>query len=142
AALAAALLAQHRPAAALASLRRAIRTEPDWPLHHWNLAVAFHQLGDAPGCYHALLQFVTTSAIPTGLAGDPAQPVRLAHAKRRIAELERAAWLSGRPLRRPTTRRPRDPATRPPAKGAARSHARHPAPPSPPRKKKRTSAST
>jgi tetratricopeptide (TPR) repeat protein len=141
AALAAALLAQHQPAAALAPLRRAVRAEPDWPLHHWNLAVAFHQLGDDRGCYHALRQFVATSAIPSGLAGDPEQPARLARAERRIAELERAAWLVGRSLRRPGARRPRDPAARP-AKGAARNHARHPVPPSPTRKKKRTSAST
>jgi tetratricopeptide (TPR) repeat protein len=138
AALAAALLAQHRPAAALLALRRALRAEPDWPLHHWNLAVALHQLDDDRGCYRALRQFVATSAIPSGLAGDPEQPARLARAQRRIAELERAAWLSGRPLCRPA-RGPRRPQARPPVKGAARSHAR---PPVPPRKKKRTSVST
>lgn len=125
AALAAALLAQHRPADAVVALRRALRAEPDWPLHHWNLAVAFHQLGDDRGCYHALRQFVATSAVPSGLAGDPEQPARLARAERRIAELERAASLIGRPLSRPSR--------------GPRSHARSPAPS---RKKKRTSAST
>ncbi|HEX3761043.1 MAG TPA: hypothetical protein VHW23_20250 [Kofleriaceae bacterium] len=118
AALAAALLAQHQPAAALAPLRRALRAEPDWPLHHWNLAVAFHELGDDRGCYLALRQFVATSAQPGGLAGDPEQPARLARAERRIAELERAAWLVGRPLGRPA-RPPRATARRP-AKSAAR----------------------
>jgi hypothetical protein len=140
AALALALLAQHRPAAALVALRRAVRAEPDWPLHHWNLAVAFQQLGDDRGCYHALRRFVATSAIPSGLAGDPEQPARLARAERRIAELERAAWLVGRSLCRPARgpRGPRVPATRPPARSAVRRHARHPAGPT--RRRKRTSA--
>ena len=115
AALAAALLAQHQPAAAIAPLRRAIRAEPDWPLHHWNLAVAFGQLGDDRGCYHALCQFVATSALPSGLAGDPEQPARIARAERRIAELERAASLVGRRLCRPA-RSPR--AARRPARSA------------------------
>ena len=139
AALATALLAQHRPADALVALRRAVRAEPDWPLHHWNLAVAFQQLGDDRGCYHALRRFVATSAVPSGLAGDPEQPARLARAERRIAELERAAWLVGRPLCRPARgpRGARIPATRS-AKGAARSPARHPAGGG--RRKKRTSA--
>jgi tetratricopeptide (TPR) repeat protein len=99
AALAAALIAQGRPAAALAPLDRALAAEPDWPLHHWNRAAALHQLGDDRGCYHALQRFVATSALPSGLAADPDQPARLASARRRIAELERAAWLTGRPLR-------------------------------------------
>ncbi|HEX3476814.1 MAG TPA: tetratricopeptide repeat protein [Kofleriaceae bacterium] len=146
AALATALLAQHRPAEALAALRRAVRAEPDWPLHHWNLAVAYQQLGDDRGGYHALRQFVATSAIPSGLAGDPEQPARLARAERRIAELERAAWLVGRPLCRPA-RRPRVPVIRPLARGAARRQARPMAGPTRPirpirpiGKKKRTSA--
>lgn len=139
AALATARLAQHRPAEALVALRRAVRAEPDWPLHHWNLAVAFQQLGDDRGCHHALRQFVATSALPSGLAGDPEQPARLARAERRIAELERAAWLLGRTLCRPA-RGPRGAATRS-ARGAARGHARHPAGGTRPfRKKKRTSA--
>ena len=100
AALAAIQLAQHRPAAALAALDRAIAAEPDWPLHHWNLAAALHQLGDAAGCYHALRRFVTTSAAPSGLQGDPDQPARLGCAVRMIAELERTARLTGRSLRR------------------------------------------
>ena len=100
AALAASLLAQHRPGAALAPLDRALAAEPDWPLHHWNLAVALHQLGDAGGCYHALQRFVATSAAPTGLLGDPDQPTRLGCARRMIDELERTARLTGRPLRR------------------------------------------
>lgn len=142
AALATALLAQHRPADALVALRRAVRAEPDWPLHHWNLAVAFQQLGDDRACYHALRQFVATSALPSGLAGDPEQPARLARAERRIAELERAAWRVGRPLCRPSRgpRGPRVPAPRP-GRSAARGHARHPAGPTrPTRPRKRTSA--
>ena len=127
AALAAALIAQGRPAAALAPLDRALAAEPDWPLHHWNRAAALHQLGDDRGCYHALQRFVATSALPSGLAADPDQPARLTSARRRIAELERAAWLTGRPLRSPG----------PPALAApARKH-RHA-----PRKRKPSSAST
>jgi tetratricopeptide (TPR) repeat protein len=103
AAIAAALIAQSRPAAAIAPIERAIAAEPDWPLHHWNLAVALHQLGDDRGCHRALQRFVATSAAPSGLAGDPDQPARLASAHRMIAELERAAWLTGRPLRTSAT---------------------------------------
>ena len=101
AARATALLAQHQPAAALAALEHALAAEPDWPLHHWNLAVAHRQLGDDRGCYQALQRFVATSAIPSGLFGDPDQPARVGCAHRMIAELERTAFLTGRPLRRP-----------------------------------------
>jgi tetratricopeptide (TPR) repeat protein len=100
AALAAVLLAQHQPAAALTALDRALAAEPDWPLHHWNRAAALHQLGDARGCYHALRRFVATSAIPSGLFADPEQPARVGCAERMLAELERTARLTGTPLRR------------------------------------------
>jgi hypothetical protein len=98
AAIATIALAQHRPADALAALDRALAAEPDWPLHHWNVAAALYQLGDPRGCYHALRRFVATSAMPTGLYGDPDQPARVGCAERMIAELERAARLTGRPL--------------------------------------------
>jgi tetratricopeptide (TPR) repeat protein len=101
AALAAILLAQHRPAAALVALDRALAIEPDWPLHHWNVAAAHHQLGDVRGCYRALQRFVATSAVPTGLFGDPGQPARVACAERMITELERNARVAGTPLARP-----------------------------------------
>lgn len=100
AALAAVLLAQHRPDAALAALDRALAAEPDWPLHHWNRAAALHQLGDARGCYDALRRFVTTSAVPSGLIADPDQPARVGCAERMLADLERTARLTGRSLRR------------------------------------------
>jgi tetratricopeptide (TPR) repeat protein len=100
AAIAAILLAQNRPAAALAPLERALAAEPDWPLHHWNLAAALHQLGDARGCYHALRRFVACSATPSGLFADPEQPARVGCAERMIAEIERTARLTGRSLRR------------------------------------------
>ena len=93
AALAAALLAQDRPAAAIPALDRALAAEPDWPLHHWNLAVALRRLGDHRGCHHALCRFVATSAAPSGLSGDPDQAARLRWAERAIAELERGAWI-------------------------------------------------
>jgi len=108
AALAAILLGQNRPAAALTALDRALAAEPDWPLHHWNLAAALHQLGDARGCYHALRRFVATSATPSGLYADPDQPARVGCAERMIAELERSARLTGTSLRR----RPRSHARR------------------------------
>jgi tetratricopeptide (TPR) repeat protein len=105
AALAAVFIAQDRPAAALVALDRALAAEPDWPLHHWNLAAALHKLGDTRGCYHALRRFVATSAAPSGLCADPDQPARVGCAERMIAELERTARLTGsslggRPLRR------------------------------------------
>ena len=100
AALAAVLLAQHQPAAALTALDRALAAEPDWPLHHWNRAAALHELGDPRGCYHALRRFVATSAIPSGLFADLEQPARVGCAERMLAELERTARLTGTPLRR------------------------------------------
>jgi tetratricopeptide (TPR) repeat protein len=104
AALAAVLLAQDRPAAALVALDRALAAEPDWPLHHWNQAAALHQLGDTRGCYHALRRFVATSAQPTGLCADPEQPARVACAERLIAQLERTARITGRSLGRRSLR--------------------------------------
>ncbi|HET9619915.1 MAG TPA: tetratricopeptide repeat protein [Kofleriaceae bacterium] len=98
AALAAAYLALGRPADALAPLGHALVAEPDWPLHHWNLAVALHQLGDGHACYHALRRFVALSAQRTGLFGDPDQVARVGCAERLIAELERTARLTGTPL--------------------------------------------
>ena len=106
AAIAAILLAAQRPADALAPLDRALAAEPDWPLHHWNLAAALHQLGDARGCYHALRRFVATSATPSGLYADPDQPRRVGCAERMMAEIERTARLTGRSLRRRPRPRP------------------------------------
>jgi len=100
AATAAILLGKNEPAAAIEALERALVIEPDWPLHHWNLAVALHQLGDASACFHALRRFVTTSALPTGLYADPAQPGRVACAERLMADLERTARVTGTSLRR------------------------------------------
>jgi len=94
------LLARGEPAAAIEALERALVVEPDWPLHHWNLAVALHQLADPSGCFHALRRFVTTSALPTGLYADPDQPGRVACAERMMAELERTARVTGTSLRR------------------------------------------
>lgn len=100
AATAAILLAKNEPAAAVEALERALAVEPEWPLHHWNLAVALHQLADHSGCFHALRRFVSTSALPTGLYADPAQPGRVACAERMMGELERMARVSGTSLRR------------------------------------------
>ncbi|HET7502915.1 MAG TPA: tetratricopeptide repeat protein [Kofleriaceae bacterium] len=105
AALAAVLLARNQPSRALAAVSRALAAEPDWPLHHWNLAAALHQLGDARGCYHALCRFVATSATPSGLFADPDQPARVGRAERMIAQLERTARLTGRSLKRRTRAR-------------------------------------
>jgi tetratricopeptide (TPR) repeat protein len=99
AALAASLLAQHRPGEALAALDRALAAEPDWPLHHWNRAAALHELGDPRGCYQALRRFIATSAAPSGLAADPDQRSRLACAEHMVAAFERTARLAGKPLR-------------------------------------------
>jgi len=100
AATAAILLGKNEPAAAAVELERALSVEPDWPLHHWNLAVALHQLGDSSGCFHALRRFVTTSALPTGLYADPGQAGRVVCAERMMAELERTARVTGTSLRR------------------------------------------
>jgi hypothetical protein len=100
AATAACLLAQARPADAVPHLVRASELEPAWPLHHWNLAAACHAIGDVATCYQALRRFVATSHAPTGLAADPDQPARVAHAGRLMAELERTARLAGKRLRK------------------------------------------
>jgi len=95
AAIAAVALAQGTPADALAPLGRAIAAEPAWPLHHWNLAVAQHQLGDLAGCYHAMRRFLATCTGRNALVSDPDQPGRIACAERMLVELERAARLAG-----------------------------------------------
>ncbi len=105
AATAACLMQQHRHADALVHLTRAIELEPDFPLHHWNLAAALHQLGDASGSYQAMRRFLATSSNPTGLFADPDQPSRVALATRLIAELERTARLAGTRLVRPRRKR-------------------------------------
>jgi len=117
AALASIHLVRREPAAAIEALVRALAVEPDWPLHHWNHAAALHQLGDATGCYHALRRFVATSAAPSGLYGDPDQPSRVACAERMLADLERAARLTGTSL---TRRRRRARTTRVPKTKRAR----------------------
>ena len=89
-----------RAADAVAALERALVAEPDWPLHHWNLAAALHALGDRSGCFHALRRFIATSAQPTGLYADPDQPARVGCAHRLMSELERTARLTGTSLRR------------------------------------------
>jgi tetratricopeptide (TPR) repeat protein len=105
AATAACLIQQGRHADALAHVTRAIELEPDFPLHHWNLAATLHQLGDSSGAYHALRRFLATSSNPTGLFADPDQPSRVALATRLIAELERTARLAGTRLVRPRRKR-------------------------------------
>jgi tetratricopeptide (TPR) repeat protein len=105
AATAACLVAQGQPADAIAHLARAIEAEPEWPLHHWNVAAACHQLGDSRGCYHALRRFIATSAQPTGLYADVDQPSRVALAHRLLADLERVSRLDGAPLARPRRKR-------------------------------------
>ena len=100
AATAALYLVAQRPADALPCLERALAAEPDWPLHHWNLACALYALSDTSGCFHALRRFLATSSKPTGLLGDPDQPARIAQAQRLIVELERTARLTGTSLRR------------------------------------------
>ncbi len=98
AARAACLLAADRIPDAIGCLARAIELEPSWPLHHWNLAAAQHRLGDVAGSDQALRRFLATSAEPSGLAGDPDQPARIALATRLIGERERSARLAGAPL--------------------------------------------
>ncbi len=100
AALAACAFARGDHAAAIEPLERALVGEPDWPLHHWNLGVAHHALGDVHGAYHALRRFVATSAARTGLYADPDQPGRVACAERLLVELERTARLTGTSLRK------------------------------------------
>jgi len=104
---AACLLAQGLPADAIAHLQRALEAEPEWPLHHWNIAAACHQLGDTRGCYHALQRFIQTSAEPTGLYADTDQPGRVALAHKLLAQLERTARLEGAPLARSRRKRRR-----------------------------------
>jgi hypothetical protein len=106
AALAYVHLARREPALAVEALERALAAEPEWPLHHWNLACALRMLGDASGCFWALRRFVATSAAPTGLYADPDQPGRVGLAERMMAELERTARITGTSLRRRRRKKP------------------------------------
>jgi hypothetical protein len=99
-------LAKREPQLAAEALERAIAVEPEWPLHHWNLACALRMLGDASGCFWALRRFVATSAAPTGLFADPDQPGRVGLAERMMAELERTARITGTSLRRRRRKKP------------------------------------
>jgi len=112
AATATCLITQQRYSEAHVHLVRALELEPDFPLHHWNLAAVLHQLGDATGCYHALGRFLTTSEAPTGLYADPEQPSRVALASRLMADLERTARLTGTRLQRSRNRKRRSPRQR------------------------------
>ena len=105
AATAACLITQQRFSDALVHLSRAVELEPEFPLHHWNVAAVLHQLGDASGCYQAMRRFLATSANPTGLYADPDQPSRVALATPMIALLERPARLAGTRLARPRRKR-------------------------------------
>jgi tetratricopeptide (TPR) repeat protein len=98
AATGACLLAQNRIAEALPHLLRAAELEPDFPLHHWNLAAVLHHLGDSgslAACYAALRRFLSTSEVSTGLVADPEQPSRVVLALRLCSDLERTARLTG-----------------------------------------------
>jgi hypothetical protein len=102
-------LAKREPQLAVFALERAIAIEPEWPLHHWNLACALRMLGDASGCFWALRRFVATSVAPsrpTGLYADPDQPGRVGLAERMMAELERTARITGTSLRRRRRKKP------------------------------------
>ncbi len=106
------LLAQNRPSDAVVHLARAAELEPDFPLHHWNVAAALHALGNASECYEALRRFIATSANPTGLYADPEQPSRVALASRFMADHERSARLTGTSLAPPRRKRKRAAAKR------------------------------
>lgn len=93
--------------AAVEQLQVAISGEPMWALHHWNLAVALYHLDDAPGCHAALQQFLTTSAAPSGLYGDPDQVGRVTRAAHLIATLERTFQLATETQRLPHEPGPR-----------------------------------
>jgi hypothetical protein len=125
---AACLVADDKLAEALDPLRRAAAADPSWPLHHWNLGVVLYRLnrlGDAAAAHQSLQRFIATSAAPTALAGDPAQPARLADAERLLSELERAARLAGRPLIAPRAR-PRSRARRRAPKTSERARSERP----------------
>lgn len=94
-------------AGAIGELERLADAAPQWPLHHWNLAVATHRAGDLRACYHALRRFCAASAKPTALVADPDQAMRLRCAERMLGELERAARLHGQSLARPRRKRAR-----------------------------------
>jgi len=99
-------LAKREPQLAVEALERALAVEPEWPLHHWNLACALRMLGDASGCFWALRRFVATSSSPTGLYADPDQPGRVGLAERMMLELERSARITGTSLRRRRRKKP------------------------------------
>lgn len=101
------LLALGDHAAAVSPLERAIAAEPAWPLHHWNLGVALHKLGDARACQAALRRFLATSAHAQALVDDLDQPARVTCARQLVAELERIARIDRGIRRRAASARPR-----------------------------------
>jgi Flp pilus assembly protein TadD len=115
------LLAAGDLAGAADHLERACRLEPDWPLHHWNLAAIAHRQGRPAACHRALGAYLAASGRRPPARGDDA--ARVAIAERHIAAHERRTRLE-HPDRAPALAR---------ATGRARRPRRRAAPGSAPR---------
>jgi hypothetical protein len=80
------LLAQGELPAAVRHLQRAAWLEPQWPLHHWNVAAAAHRAGDHATCARALREFLARADEPLAAAVDPGHGRRISLARRFVAD--------------------------------------------------------
>jgi tetratricopeptide (TPR) repeat protein len=83
------------------AFRRAARLDPTYPLHHWNAAAIARQLGDLDRCYRALRRFLDLSDRPGRAPVAAVDADRVGTAQQIVADLERTARLTGRPLPAP-----------------------------------------
>jgi tetratricopeptide (TPR) repeat protein len=88
------LLAQGELPAAVLHLQRAAWIEPQWPLHHWNVAAAAHRAGDLATCAGALREFLARADEPLAAAVDPGHGRRISLARRFVADHARLAGSS------------------------------------------------
>lgn len=79
------LLAADQAQAALPLLERAASAEPRWAMHHWNLAAAYHRLGDAGECARALAAFLEALERRGSMTSDGDHGQRAALARRYVA---------------------------------------------------------
>ena len=97
------LLAAGELSAATEWLTRAAAAEPNWPMHHWNLAAAHHRADRPEACAQALAEFLAANERADAVLHDDTHAERLALARRYLASHPPLAPA------RPRTRKPRRP---------------------------------
>lgn len=97
------LMATDEVQAAVPLLERAASGEPQWAMHHWNLAAAHHRLGNHQECARALAAFLEASERSGALGAELEQEHRATMARRYVAAHLPPARKRG--VRRPRRRR-------------------------------------